>query len=253
MTGSRGCEALWVQSGKKRNARETGLRECDAALDPSATQAEELARPIYGYSETDRIRAEAWPCRIKDVPPTAFILLAMACVARLSCRSDVAAVPAPVIGFSGVLRTTELVSLRRVPAQVPLDRPSVVIVLRVAKNGLLRYAEQAVMIPDVGAARFVEHLLRKSRPGVARKEQELLDEAASLYAKSKDQDRRLEELTARKSRLERQRAPVARGQSTASSLAPHRALARAFGDLGDPQPWARKLDDPLLQVSAALL
>ena len=103
------------------------------------------------------------PHRVPPLPLN--VVLAMASVARFWGRNDIALLL--IIGFSGFLRTTELVTLRRWQVQVSLDRTAVVIVLPLSKSGLRRHIEETVVIDDAGVARFVEHLIQCLQPGDA--------------------------------------------------------------------------------------
>ena len=101
------------------------------------------------------------PSRVPPLPIN--VLLAMATTARAWQRNDIAVLM--VLGFSGFLRTTEMLSLVRWQVQVSLDFSSVVVVLPITKSGLRRHTEESVVINDTTVARFVHHMLQHVAPG----------------------------------------------------------------------------------------
>ncbi|CAJ1374487.1 unnamed protein product [Effrenium voratum] len=100
-------------------------------------------------------------------------------------------------------------------------------------------------------ASFVERLKRE----VSQKEQELLDEVAYLRKAGEAKERRVQDLQAEKTAMERRLlVKASAGVSDAGDLMleAHTAIARAFGDMSMQHPCLRLLDEPILKLMALL-
>ncbi|CAK0884801.1 unnamed protein product, partial [Prorocentrum cordatum] len=152
-----------VHDDGEQEAR-TGERDLvsrEAALGPSVALIEGLSRRAEARGSDVRLDA------LESMSPLAWCGAAREhCIGdygRYWCRDDIALLL--IVGFSGFLRTTVMVSLRRWHIQIALDRSSVVIPLPITKSGPRWHVEDSVVISDRGFAHFCEHVLGHLQPG----------------------------------------------------------------------------------------